>query len=200
MEIVEKDLGRYLAFSRYIDGDAPAVRRKAEELRAGAADDVALIREAFHFVRDGIAHSWDAQDQRVTATASEVLREGVGICWAKANLLAALLRASGIPAGICYQRLTLGDTPDTGYCLHALNAVYVGSLGRWIRLDARGNKPGVQAEFSLEEERLAFPVRPECGEEDDGRVFAEPAPITMKVLEGSDDALCMYLHCLPDRL
>lgn len=46
----------------------------------------------------------------------------------------------GIPAGICYQRLTLGDTPESGYCIHALNAVYMKRLDRWIRLDARGNK------------------------------------------------------------
>lgn len=46
-----------------------------------------------------IKHSWDVQDKRVTKTAAEVLEQGVGICWAKSNLLAALLRANGIPAG-----------------------------------------------------------------------------------------------------
>ena len=69
----------------------------------------------------------------------------MGICWAKSNLFAALLRANNIPAGICYQRLTLGDTPDTGYCIHALNAVYIKSINKWIRLDARGNKNGINA-------------------------------------------------------
>jgi len=39
----------------------------------------------------------------VTCSASEVLREGTGICFAKSHLLAALLRAVGIPAGLCYQ-------------------------------------------------------------------------------------------------
>ena len=76
-------------------------------------------------MRDEIKHSWDVQDKRVTKSASDVLEQGVGICWAKANLLAALLRACGIPAGICYQRLTLGDVPETGFCIHALNAVYI---------------------------------------------------------------------------
>ena len=50
------------------------------------------------FVRDEISHSWDVQDKRVTISASDVLREGVGICWAKANLFAALLRVNGVPA------------------------------------------------------------------------------------------------------
>ena len=36
----------------------------------------------------------------------------------------------------------------------------------WIRLDARGNKENVHAEFSIEEEHLAFPVRNEFGEVD----------------------------------
>lgn len=40
-------------------------------------------------------------------------------------------------------------------------------LDRWIRLDARGNKENVHAEFSLDEEMLAFPVRSELGEVDD---------------------------------
>lgn len=81
----------------------------------------------------------------MTKSATEVLEQSVGICWEKANLLAALLRARGIPAGICYQRLTLSDVPEDGFCIHALNAVYIKSLNRWIRLDARGNKEGIDA-------------------------------------------------------
>jgi hypothetical protein len=48
-----------------------------------------------------------------------------------------LLHACGIPTGICYQHITLGDVPETGFCIHALNAVYIKSLDRWIHLDAR---------------------------------------------------------------
>lgn len=72
-------------------------------------------------MRDEISHSLDAQDRRGTVTASDALRKKTGICWAKANLLADLLRACGIPAGIGYQRLRLGDTPESGYCIHALH-------------------------------------------------------------------------------
>ena len=49
--------------------------------------------------------------------------------------------------------------PETGFCIHALNAVYIKSLDSWIRLDARENKTGVEAQFNLEKERLAFPIR-----------------------------------------
>lgn len=74
----------------------------------------------------------------------------------KSQFLAALLRANGIPSGFSYQHLILGLTPDTGYCIHALNTAYLDSLGKWLRLDARGNKKNVHAEFSLDEEKLAF--------------------------------------------
>ena len=35
-----------------------------------------------------------------------------------------------------------------------------------ILLDARGNKAGVNAQFSMEKEQLAFPIRPKIGEVD----------------------------------
>jgi transglutaminase-like putative cysteine protease len=154
----------------------------------------------FEFVRDKIAHSWDIQSRRVTARASEVLRYGEGICYAKSHLLAALLRGQGIPSGICYQRLTLGETPETGYCIHALNTVYLTSHDRWIRLDARGNKPGVDAQFSLEEERLAFKVREELGEYEYLSNYAEPHPKIVATLQDSYDCLEMYASYLPTRL
>ena len=136
----------------------------------------------------------------MTKSATEVLKQGAGICWAKSNLLAALLRACGIPTGICYQRLTLGDVPETGFCIHALNAVYIKSWDRWIRLDARGNKDGVDAQFDLKQEKLAFLVRSDLGEVDYGIVYANPSEKLMQVLEESTDALYMYQNCLPDSI
>ena len=189
----------YLAESKYVDYNRPEVKTLAEKISKDSADELALIESAYLFVRDEIYHSWDVQDKRVTVSASDVLREGVGICWAKANLLAALLRANGIPAGFSYQRLTLGDTPDTGYCIHALNTVYVSSLSKWIRLDARGNKNGINAEFSVDKEILAFNITSD-GEIDYHDNHAYPDQGLMKVLENSNDALDMYLHHLPDQL
>ncbi len=197
---LQEDFSAYLNFSHYIDGDDPSIQRKATQLKNCSENEIELVKNTYHFVRDEIKHSWDVQDKRVTVTATDVLREGIGICFAKANLLAALLRANNIPTGICYQRLTLGDTPDTGYCIHALNAVYIRELNKWIRLDARGNKAGVNAEFSLDREQLAFPIRTEYDEIDYKTVYAEPLKMTMDVLENSTDALYMYLHSLPERI
>lgn len=200
MLIISDDMNSYLAFSHYIDGDEPSVQRKAKELKESTGSEIELVKTTYYFVRDEIKHSWDAQDKRVTATASDVLRESVGICWAKSNLLAALLRANGIPSGICYQRLTLGDIPETGYCIHALNAIYLKSIDKWIRLDARGNKDGIQADFSIDNECLAFPIRKEYDEIDYKIVYAEPLPKIMDILENNTDALYMYMHLLPERI
>lgn len=190
----------YLSVSKYINWSDKLVLAKAEEFKQKSMNENDLVKMVYEFVRDEIKHSWDVQDKRVTKSATEVLENGVGICFAKANLLAALLRACTIPTGICYQRLTLGDEPETGFCVHALNAVYLKSLNRWIRLDARGNKDGVDAQFNLEQEKLAFPVRKHIGEEDYGIVYANPSDKLMQVLEDSTDVLYMYVNCLPDNI
>jgi hypothetical protein len=67
-------------------------------------------------------------------------------------------------------------------------------------LDARGNKPGVDAQFSLGEERLAFPARPEFGELDYPFNYPEPHPTITAALAAHDDCLEMYLHHLPTDL
>lgn len=189
----------YLKDSYYIDWNNEQIIKTAQSFYV-PTNEIETVKKNYEFVRDEIKHSWDIQDKRITIKATDVLREGVGICWAKSNLLAALLRANNIPSGICYQRLTLGDTPETGYCIHALNAVYLKSINRWIRLDARGNKQGIAAKMCIDKEILAFPVREELGEIDYRIVYAEPSLLTMNVLENSTDALFMYLHSLPDRL
>ncbi len=190
----------YLEPSPWMDFGHPDIQDHLAAYPSGDRPEEEVICADFEFVRDDVAHSWDIQSRRVTGCASDVLRHREGICYAKSHLLAALLRGRGIPAGLCYQRLTLGDTPESGYCVHALNAVWVESRQKWIRLDARGNKPGVDAQFSLGEEHLAFDVRPECGEVDYGVNQTEPpAPIT-RALEEHQDCLVLYARGLPTRL
>lgn len=200
MFIIHDKIDEYLECSRYINWQDESILKKARQLASVNNGEIELIKRTYHFVRDEIKHSWDAQDRRITISATDVLHEKVGICWAKSNLLAALLRANKIPAGICYQRLTFGKNPESGYCIHALNAVYLADFNKWIRLDARGNKDGVNAEMCLEHEQLAFPVRPELGEIDYNEIYAKPLQITINVLESSADALEMYLNSLPDRI
>lgn len=164
-----------------IERNHPAVRELATRLRSCAADDADFTRRAFEWVRDEIAHSLDTADPRVTVTASEVLDARVGLCYAKAHLLAAILRAEGIPTALAYQRLADGGM----FMLHGLVAVYLD--GAWHRQDPRGNKPGVQAEFSLAEEILAWPVDVSAGERDYPELFAAPAAVVVSALRSTDD-------------
>ena len=189
-------------FEAYLGAD-DLVETRHDDIRNFAnallddADDVEAARRVFLFVRDEVAHSWDIRGSRVTRSATDVLRYREGICYAKSHLAAALLRARGIPSGICYQRLTLLEDDSAGYAVHALNTVWLDSLNRWIRFDARGNKPGVYAEFSLDEERLAFRIRSEYDEVDYLVNHARPHPAISSTLRAWDDAMEMYLKHLP---
>lgn len=194
------DLKDYLAENEVINFSEPIIREKANELFNDNQTGIDKVKAAFYFVRDQIAHSWDIQSERVTLTAAEALIYKEGICYAKSHLLAALLRSQGIPAGFCYQRLMLFDTPDKGYCIHALNGVYIDSIKQWIRLDARGNKQGVQAEFSLEKEKLAFTVNEALGEQDFPIIYTQPNPNTVAALQMSLNGLELYEKHLPDTL
>lgn len=101
-------------------------------------------------------------------------------CYAKSHLLAALLRANGIPAGLCYQRLTISnDGPP--FCLHGLNAVFLDNYG-WYRVDARGNNDNVDARFTPPVERLAFSTDME-GECDFPEIWPEPVPLIVHTLQ-----------------
>lgn len=148
-------------------------------------NEIILIRRIYEFVRDDIDHSGDIDAQEVTCKASEVLELGHGICCAKSHLLAAMLRYFGIPAGFCYQKLCSGQEGINRKVLHGLNAVYLKDLDRWVRLDARGNKSGVDAQFSVCEEKIAWPVNKERGEEDHPVIFKEPNPIVVEILKKS---------------
>lgn len=174
---------RYLAPSTYIDFDTPEVLACARRLAEGASSESDVVRACFEFVRDEIRHSVDFKLNPVTCKASDVLRHGTGYCYAKSHLLAALLRANGIPAGLVYQRLSVGES-GAPYCLHGLNAVYLKDAG-WYRLDARGNKPGVDARFDPPVERLAFATRTRA-ERMLPEIWAEPLAVVVDVLECYD--------------
>ncbi|MBS4096175.1 MAG: transglutaminase family protein [Sulfuricella sp.] len=184
----------YLAPSKYIDFDHPQVAEKASTLAGGQADEIAIARRCFEFVRDEIKHSWDFKKNPVTCRASEVLLHGTGYCYAKSHLLAALLRANRIPAGLCYQRLSVGDAGPP-YCLHGLNAVFLADYG-WYRIDPRGNKEGIAAAFCPPREALAFTIREKC-ERDLPEIWAEPLPLVTSLLERFGEVL-LVAENLPD--
>jgi transglutaminase-like putative cysteine protease len=184
----------YLSTSEVIDWQHPEIVELAQQIASDHTTSTAIAKACFEWVRDEIYHSVDYQMNPVTCRASDVLRYKTGYCFAKSHLLAALLRANKIPAGFCYQRLSIDDQ-GAPYCLHGFNAIYLPEMG-WYRVDARGNKEGIDARFSPPQERLAFKIQfPE--EADFQGILSEPLQIIVEALQAQatwDD----MLRNLPD--
>ncbi|UFQ14274.1 MULTISPECIES: transglutaminase domain-containing protein [Streptomyces] len=197
MQLIQQDpdLSAYLAADEAIDHRHPLVRATAARLAEKAADSYVYAQAAYEYVRDAIPHSADSGDPRVTWRASDVLEQGTGICHAKAHALAALLRAEDIPTALCYQRLT--HDAGSGHCLHGLVAVRF--RGGWHRQDCRGNKPGVDARFSLDGERLAFLPDAKSNEMDYPVLYAAPHPAVLRALQNAPDRPHLWEN-LPDAL
>jgi len=175
-----------LSATEYVDYLDPTIQTLAQSLSRDSTDKARYACDAFEWVRNEIPHTTTTARQVVTAKASDVLAERTGICHAKANLLAGLLRAQGIPAGFGFQRVTVGEDASDGYCLHAL--VIAKLDGDLVALDPR---PGI--EFGS-----VGPVSDDLGEANLPGLWNNPDAGTMSVLETSatlDDAL----RNLPDR-
>lgn len=185
---------QFLESSQYIDWKTPEVQQKAVDLAGENQEQTEIVKICFEFVRDEILHSWDYRMNPVTLRASEVLIHRTGYCYAKSHLLAALLRANGIPAALCYQRLRLGDDPYY-FSLHGLNAVYLNEYG-WVRVDARGNKDGVNADFDPPGETLAFDLEHRGEYDVEGR-FAKPLDPVVETLTTHKDVETVMQN-LPD--
>ena len=86
----------YLCEHHYIDYSANNIHECMAYLFAGMDSEVEKAKAAYYFVRDEIPHSFNCDATVITSKASDVLKYKTGICHAKANLLAALLRPQGI--------------------------------------------------------------------------------------------------------
>ena len=128
----------YLAPTKYAQSDHPEIIMYARKLTSGLSK-VDAIKSIYIFVRDYI--KWTIENVK---TSIDVLKSGKGICFNKASLQIALLRAAGIPARY---RLEEADTkvlkpylPPDIYGLfpktiiHVLAEVQVD--GKWLGCDA----------------------------------------------------------------
>ena len=168
------ELDDYLVSDTVVDWNNPDVLQKAHELTQSISGEVDKARCLYEWVRDTIPNSNDAEIDILTCTASEVLQYGTGICFSKSHLLAALLRAVNIATGFCYQVLRLDPPIDNDPVLHGFNAIYLTTLGKWLRVDARGNTKGVNAQFSIKKEQLAYAMDPSADEFIYETIFAAP--------------------------
>ena len=74
--IIRDDIDEYLSVSKYINWNNDSIISKADEFKLKFTDEISLVKSVYEFVRDEIMHSWDAQDKRVTKSATE--------CWNRA--------------------------------------------------------------------------------------------------------------------
>ena len=162
----------------------PLVQEKIQFIKSRVSNDRERTRLAFEIARDEVSHSFDTKEEHITINAEDVLEHKEGICFAKSHLLATLLRGMGIPTGFCYQKVLRKGTIESGYALHGLNAVYLPDTG-WFRVDPRGNKPGINSQFTIEKEQLAYPIRVELGEVDYPQVLSAPLPSVIEAMRTS---------------
>lgn len=131
-----------LAVTAMLNGTDPVIKRLVKQATRGAATDASTARRAElirAFVRDFIS----AKDLSVgLATASEVARTAQGDCTEHAVLLAAMLRAAGIPSrtvsGLIYIDEFVGQADVFAY--HMWAQAWLDDAGnapgRWVDLDA----------------------------------------------------------------
>jgi transglutaminase-like putative cysteine protease len=184
----------YLQTSEIIDWNHPAILALSQTIASEYQTSEAIAKACFEWVRDEIHHSYDYQMNPITCRASDVLQYKTGYCYAKSHLLAALLRANGIPAGFCYVRLSMNDQ-GAPYCLHGFNAVYLPKVG-WYRVDARGNREGVDAQFTPPKERLAFKIQV-SEEADFPAILSKPLQVVVEALQ-AQSTWDEMLRNLPD--
>jgi len=182
----------FLGSCEFINASTPSIVACAKQFSANEV--VQTAKNCFEFVRDEIKHSSDYKLNPITCRASDVLTHKAGYCYAKSHLLCALLRANEIPAGLCYQRLSI-DGIGPPFSLHGLNAVYLPDYG-WYRIDARGNRDDVDAQFDPPIETLAFEIVIE-GEYNLPEIHQTPLPAVTNTLLRHTDWKSVY-NDLPD--
>ncbi len=135
----------FLAATQMCDADDVAVR----EMAADVAREARTPREAavalFYWVRDEIEYTMGDWNWR----ASETLRLGKGTCSNKANLMVAMARSLGIPAGFHVQYVTtpsyfsgsfipLIEESVRDRAIHVYVTLYLD--GQWVKCDPTDDK------------------------------------------------------------
>ena len=130
----------FLEPAEYVDSSAPSIVDFARRICEGAPDDVTKAVRLYYAIRDGIVYTpycdFKAPE---TFRASACLERGSGFCVAKAALLAAAARASGIRARVGFadvrNHLTTprlrGLMGTDVFYYHGYTELFLG--GRWVK-------------------------------------------------------------------
>ena len=130
----------YLAATRYIESDHPEVVAFARRESAGATSDRDRAVRLYYAVRDGIRYDpWAFSLEPEIFRASTTLASGTGFCIPKAILLAAAVRALGIPSRLAFadvrnhlasERLLAVMRTDV-FAFHGMTELEI--EGRWVK-------------------------------------------------------------------
>jgi transglutaminase-like putative cysteine protease len=131
----------FLKPTEWIDSDHPDIQAFARKTTAGLKTDREKAVRLFYAVRDGIYYDpYRIDPSRNGFKASTILQRGYGYCVAKAIVLAAVLRAVGIPCKLHFadvrnhlttERLKKLMQTDT-FFHHGYNDIWLD--GRWIKV------------------------------------------------------------------
>lgn len=124
-----QDLADLLKPELGVESDDPFIVEAARNIAGRLQDPVALSRKIMGWVYGRV----DKKPVMTVPSAAAVLESKVGDCNEHAVLLAALLRAAGIPARLCVGLVY----KDGRFYYHAWNEAYVGS---WVTMDATLNQ------------------------------------------------------------
>ena len=140
------DLEAYRRASALIDSDHPKITAHARQV-AGEGSDREKALRLYYDVRDGLRYDpYNTPMKREAYRASSTLSAGHGYCVNKAGLMAAVCRASGIPARVGYadvrnhmttKRLSDLMGSDVFY-YHGYAEVWLD--GRWVKATPAFNK------------------------------------------------------------
>jgi transglutaminase-like putative cysteine protease len=136
-----EELERYLRPTFVIDSDNQLVKGKAWDLTKGQEDPADEAKSLFYFVRDQIKYNMYVPFHLLEHyKASTILRKGEGYCVQKAVLMAALARATDIPARLGFADIVNHLLPEkfleiygTNLLVyHGFTELYLSDI--WIRV------------------------------------------------------------------
>ena len=83
--IKPENMDDFLRPSEIVDFENNIIKNKASTLTKNVKNPVKKTKILYEFVRDEINHTMDIKADKVTFRASDVLKEGHGLCFAKSN-------------------------------------------------------------------------------------------------------------------
>jgi len=131
--IAQEDLSKFLKPTKLIDSNHSIIIEKAIELTKECKTEEEKAKVLFKYVRD----TYDRNNYD-SYKASDVLQGKGNLCYQRATLLAALCRASGIPACLSLQKVTMIRGKEESVFAHAVTGMYLN--GEWHLYETTGNK------------------------------------------------------------